>query len=181
MSDYRRFRVPGGTYFFSAVIERRQRLLTTDLGRASLREAIRITRSRRPFAMIAIVLLPDHLHCVWQLPKDDDDFSTRWRHLKSEFTRRYLSHASHPEEFNRSKQRKQERGIWQRRFYERACRDDEDVKRCVDYIHWNPVKHGIVDQVKDYPWSSFFRYVRLGEYALEWGAGESCQRLEIGE
>jgi putative transposase len=159
----------GRTFFFTVVTDERRPILTTDLGRCCLRAAFHQTRASRHFELTAIVLLPDHLHSVWTLPEGDTDFSTRWRAIKSEFTRRWLAAGGGEATSSHSRSSKAERSIWQRRFYEHTCRDDADLKRCVDYVHVNPLKHGLVTQVRDWPWSSFHRHVRLGEYSLDWG------------
>ncbi len=133
MTAYRRYRVKGGCYFFTvALAERRGSLLTENL--EGLRAAFREVKQAHPFEMEASVILPDHLHCIWTLPEDDDDFSTRWRQIKTAFSRRL------PKIERRSESRlnKGERGIWQRRFWEHGVRDDKDFQRHVDYIHYNP-------------------------------------------
>lgn len=168
MSDYRRWRIEGGTYFFTVVTYQRQRFLVKPQPRKLLREAIEAVRQNHPFEIVAWVLLPDHLHAVWSLPRGDADYSVRWRQIKSLFTRNYLL-ANPVLAANRpSRQRHEERSVWQSRFYEHTCRDEDDVKRCVDYVHINPVKHGLVDRLVDWPWSSFHRYVTLGEYPCDW-------------
>jgi putative transposase len=169
MADYRRWRVAGGTYFFTVVTHERRPLLTYDLARRCLREAIRVIRARRPFCLDAIVLLPDHLHTVWSLPPGDFDYATRWKLIKRRFTRLYLAAGGVEVLRSASRIAKGERGVWQRRYFEHTCRDDADMKRCVDYLHVNPLKHGLVNRVIDWPWSSFHRYVRLGEYEPNWG------------
>lgn len=168
MSDYRR-NYDGRTFFFTVVTERRRPILTTDAGRDHLRQAIRMVRRKYPFEIVAIVLLPDHLHTVWTLPRDDVDYSRRWRLIKMHFTKAWLNGGGSDVAANASRQSKGERAIWQRRFYEHTCRDEEDLKRCADYIHANPLKHGLVNRVADWPWSSFHRFVRACEYPLEWG------------
>jgi putative transposase len=163
MTDYRRYRVKGGTYFFTVnLAERKRRLLTEHVG--ILRDAFRTVKQAHPFQLDAIVILPDHLHTLWTLPEGDDDFSLRWRQIKSAFSRAIEK----GERVSLSRQVKQERGIWQRRFWEHAIRDDNDFARHVDYIHFNPVKHGYVTRVVDWPYSSFHRYVRLGICPLDW-------------
>ncbi|MEZ6068209.1 MAG: transposase [Planctomycetaceae bacterium] len=168
MSRYRRNR-EGSIYFFTVVTHRRRPILTTDLGRRCLRDAIRAVRVDRPFLMLGVVLLPDHLHAIWELPRGDGDYSTRWRRIKSLFTNDWLAAGGTSIGVTRSRAAQGERGVWQRRFYEHTCRDDDDLKRCLDYLHVNPLKHGLVSRVIDWPWSSFHRYVRLGEYTPEWG------------
>ena len=163
MTDYRRYRVKGGSYFFTAnLAERKRRLLTEHVG--ILHDAFRTVKQAHPFQLDAIVILPDHLHTLWTLPEGDDDFSLRWRQIKSAFSRAI----GKGERVSLSRATKHERGIWQRRFWEHAIRDGNDFARHVDYIHFNPVKHGYVDKVADWPYSSFHRYVRLGICPWDW-------------
>ncbi|WP_435016096.1 REP-associated tyrosine transposase [Tundrisphaera sp. TA3] len=163
----------GRVFFFTVVTQDRRAILTTDLGRAALRAAFQAVRADHPFQIIAIVLLADHLHTVWELPERDTDYSTRWRLIKARFTRLWLESECDAGWVSPSRSRKHERGVWQRRFYEHTCRDELDLKRCVDYIHINPVKHGLVGRVIDWPWSSFHRYIRLGEYPSTWGGDDA--------
>jgi putative transposase len=169
MTDYRRWRVAGGTYFFTLVTDGRRPLLTSALARRSLRNAIRSVRQRRPFQIDAIVLLPEHLHAIWTLPPGDFDYATRWQLVKRHFTKSYLAAGGEENFRSASRESKSERGVWQRRYFEHTCRDESDLKRCADYLHINPLKHGVVSRVIDWPWSSFHRYVRLGEYDPSWG------------
>jgi putative transposase len=169
MADYRRWRVAGGTYFFTLVTEGRARFLCDEPARRCLREAIRVVRRKRPFRIDAIVLLPDHLHAVWSLPEGESDYSTRWQLIKRRFTREYLKTGGVEAVRSASRLAKGERSVWQRRFFEHTVRDEADMKRCVDYVHVNPLKHGLVARVREWPWSSFHRYVRLGEYSIDWG------------
>jgi putative transposase len=169
MADYRRWYVPGGTYFFTAVTHNRRPILTSDLGRECLRDSIKQIRERHPFEMTAVVLLPDHLHVVWTLPQGDYRYSLRWRRIKDEFTGGFLARGGAEARQSPSRIKHGYRGVWQKRFWEHTCRDEGDLKRCVDYVHWNPVKHGLVAHVRDWPWSSFHRFVRLGEYPINWG------------
>jgi putative transposase len=170
MSDYRRCYVAGGTFFFTLVTETRRPMLDTDLARRCLREAIEKVRIKWPFEVVAIALLPDHLHTVWTLPPDDDRYPIRWKQIKEEFTRRYLGAGGKEIPPNASRLRHNERGIWQRRYWEHAVEDEEQLKRCVDYVHWNPKKHGHVTNIRDWPWLSFHRFVAMGEYTVDWGA-----------
>jgi putative transposase len=170
MPDYRRWYVPGGAYFFTAVTHVRRPILCGDLARHSLHEAIKTVRDKWPIELVAIVLLPDHLHTVWTLPYGDAGYPTRWRRIKEEFTRAYLADGGKETPPTPSRLRQGERGVWQRRYWEHTVRDEDDMKRCVDYVHWNPKKHGYVANVRDWPWSSFHRHVRLGEYTVDWGA-----------
>ena len=170
MSEYRRWYVPGGTFFFTLVTHCRRRILATELARRCLHEAIDKVRNDRPFEIVAIVLLPDHLHTVWALPAGDALYPIRLKQIKEDFTRRYLKAGGREISPGPSRLRHQERGIWQRRYWEHTIRDDDDLKHCVDYVHWNPKKHGFVTNVRDWRWSSFHRFVQLGEYTLDWGA-----------
>ncbi|HVJ88029.1 MAG TPA: transposase [Caulifigura sp.] len=162
----------GRCFFFTLVSDERRPILTSDLGRACLRSAFLEVKKTRPFDLTAVVLLPDHLHAVWTLPKGDCDYSTRWQAIKADFTRRWLAGGGGEGTPSESRRNKGERSVWQRRFYERTCRDEADFKRCVDYVHVNPLKHELVTRVCDWPWSSFHRYVRLGEYAGDWGSAD---------
>ncbi|MBD8526738.1 REP-associated tyrosine transposase [Pseudomarimonas arenosa] len=165
MPNYRRVWVPGGTYFFTVtLLERRRRLLVDEVDR--LRWAFARTCARLPFAMVAIVVLPDHLHCVWRLPEADADNGARWQMIKSLFSRGI----ERDERRSARRTAKRERGIWQRRYWEHLIRDEGDLIRHVDYIHYNPVKHGYVSAVRDWPWSSFHRWVREGSLASDWGS-----------
>jgi putative transposase len=162
----------GRTCFFTLVTDERRPILTTDLGRCSLRAAFLKVKASRPFELTAVVLLPDHLHAVFTLPEEDLDYSTRWRAIKTEFTRHWLAGGGTEATPSQSRRSKSERSIWQRRFYEHTCRDEADLKRCVDYIHVNPLRHGLVRHVRDWAWSSFHRFVRLDEYAPDWGSAD---------
>jgi len=171
MRSYLRNRTSGGLYFFTVnLAERRGNTLLID--RIDyLREAFRWTFATHPVIMDAAVILPDHLHCIWQLPSDDDDYPTRWRLIKS-----YFSHRLEPvERCSESRLRKGERGIWQRRYWEHLIRDDRDYAQHADYIHYNPVKHGLVAQAKDWPYSTFSRWVERGIYTKTWAGDESCR------
>ncbi len=149
---YRRPWIPGGSYFFTVVTYRRRAVLCDAGIRALLGAAIRGTRERRPFRMEAITLLPDHLHCVWTLPPDDADFATRWSLIKRAVTAGA------------------QRGrIWQPRFWEHCIRDEADFRNHLDYVHYNPVRHGLVACPAAWPWSSFHRLVRAGVYPPYWG------------
>ena len=172
MSDYRRYFLPGGTYFFTIVTYDRRPILTTPAGRQSLREAITKIRSKRPFSLVATVVLPDHWHLIMQLPACDDAYSIRLKQIKEEFTRSWLSIVGSEANTTVSQQKRGERGIWQPRFWEHLIEDENDCESCVDYIHWNPRKHGLVRRVRDWPWSSFHRFARSGQYGLDWGGTE---------
>jgi putative transposase len=175
MPDYRRAFVPGGCWFFTlAVLDRRSALLVERI--EALREAMVWTRRRYPFHIDAMVVLPDHLHAVWTLPPDDAEFSIRWRMIKTRFAR-----AIPPTERRTAVQKARgERGLWQRRFWEHLIRDERDYVRHVEYCHINPVKHGLVRRVRDWPYSSFHRDVRAGVFPEDW-AGEVEATGEFGE
>ncbi|MEO8171406.1 MAG: transposase [Oxalobacteraceae bacterium] len=132
----------------------------------ALRAAFRVTMQAHPFVIEAAVVLPDHLHCLWRLPLGDDDFPLRWRLIKATFSRAL----PHGECVSASRMRKGERGIWQRRYWEHVIRDERDLHQHLDYIHFNPVKHGYVQRASDWPHSSFHRYVARGLYPANWAA-----------
>jgi putative transposase len=132
-----------------------------------LRQVFQEVTKNHPFKIDAFVVLPDHLHSIWTLPQDDGDFSNRWRLIKSSFSRGCKDEYKSSKTVSR--QKKQEQAIWQRRFWEHRIRDEEDFARHVEYIHYNPVKHGLATAPKDWEYSSFHRYVRRGIYDIEWG------------
>lgn len=159
MSNYRRARVPGGGYFFTVVTRHRQPLFTSEDRIEILRDAFRQIKARRPFDIEAIVILPDHLHALWRLPDGDADFSGRWREIKKQ-----VSNLIAPASDDQG-----ERRVWQRRFWEHLIRDEADWRRHLDYIHYNPVKHGLATRPLDWPWSSFRAAVARGWYTEDWG------------
>ena len=169
MPHYRRWRQPGGWYFFTVVTFDRRPLFSRPDVRAALRAAWRRVQTHRPFETFAVVLLPDHLHCVWHLPEGDDDYPTRWRLIKTRTTRA-LGRVSAPAGSSRA--RRHEGTVWQRRYWEHVLRDETDLKRHVDYIHYNPVKHGLVRRAGDWPHSTFRKFVAAGEYDEDWGEAE---------
>ncbi|MFG3818577.1 REP-associated tyrosine transposase [Limnothrix redekei] len=167
---YRRAKTPGATYFFTLVTQNRHPLFHDPLNVDRLRAAFRYVMERHPFTIDGIVVLPDHLHCLWTLSQDDADYSTRWRLIKSHFSRNYPrldTLSSIP-----SRTTKNERVIWQRRFWEHQIRDDQDFINHLDYIHYNPVRHQLVNAPKDWQYSSFHRFVTAGVYDVMWGASE---------
>ncbi|WAJ38972.1 transposase [Pseudomonas sp. GOM7] len=165
MSQYRRAREAGASYFFTLVTHQRRPILTEATSRAALRQAIEQVRLRYPFCIEGWVLLPDHLHCIWRLPPGDANFSVRWSLIKRLTSQQLVT----PAAVTLSRRLRRESGLWQRRFWEHCIRDDEDYQRHMDYLHFNPVRHGLVRRVLDWPWSSFHRLVRAGMYPADWG------------
>lgn len=178
MSNYRRANTKGGTYFFTVVTYRRQRYLCDERVRYALREGIKATRATHPFTIDAWVLLPDHLHCIWTLPTGDADFGIRWAMIKRYVTKLCASELKRDEWMNLSKLNRNESTLWQRRFWEHQIRDEWDYVRHMDYLHYNPVKHGLVEKVSDWPHSTFHQYVRLGVYGVDWAGVMVEQDLE---
>jgi putative transposase len=171
----RRNFVPGGTYFFTVTLaDRTSSLLVQHVD--ILRMAFRIARQERPFTIEAIVILPEHLHAIWTLPSGDSDFSGRWKRIKAYVTHRLVA-AGVPVERHRNG----EYALWQRRFWEHTIRDERDFERHVDYIHFNPVKHKLVGRVRDWPYSSFHRYVRRGLLPADWAGDASESAMGFGE
>jgi putative transposase len=158
MSNYRRTRVPGGSYFFTLVAHDRRPVLAGENVRAALRSAVQAVRDEHPFIVAAWVLLPDHLHCLWRLPEGDADYSLRWAKIKR-LTRHHLGMSPGEK-------------LWQPRYWEHSIRDENDFARHADYIHWNPVKHGLVRCAADWPHSTFHRFVAAGLYPENWGVAE---------
>ena len=175
MPDYRRAWHPGGTYFFTVNLLQRQGndLLTRHID--LLRKAVSLIRQRHPFVIHGWVVLPEHLHCIIELPPDDADFATRWRLIKMTFSKAL------PRTEQRSTIRiaRGERGIWQRRYWEHLIRDEEDFRAHMDYVHINPLKHGLVKMVNEWPYSTFHRLVEKGIYPADWaGCNEDKLKYE---
>ncbi len=165
MTDYRRVYIEGATYFFTVNLAERENSALLIEHIDALRKAFRYVKKRRPFTIDAIVILPEHLHCIWTLPSDDSDYSTRWNLLKGHFSRSIKT----GEHCSKSRIKRRERGLWQRRFWEHLIRDEKDFQQHIDYIHWNPVKHGWVKNIADWQYSSFHEFVKVGHYPKHWG------------
>ena len=181
MPNYLRNYLPGGTYFFTVVTQDRRQILTAPSSRELLRTAIQDELARAPFTQVAIVLLSEHLHTIWTLPEGDADYSIRWKRIKERFTRRFLAQGGEEAATTNNRKKHQERGVWQPRFWEHTITDDDDFERCLNYIHYNPVKHGLVQRVCDYPWSTFHDHVKLGVYSLDWGCGPAPLEVDGAE
>jgi len=176
LTNYRRNRERGGTYFFTVVIAQRHLdLLVRHV--SHLKPALRAEHERAPFTNLGLVILPDHLHAVWRLPEGDADYSSRWRRIKANFSRVLPK----GEPVSDSRVTRGERGIWQRRFWEHTVRDEPDLQHHLDYIHYNPVKHGLVSRVADWPYSTFHAYVDRGIYNVSWGSGVTQAEGSFGE
>ena len=160
---YRRSYIAGATYFFTVVVAGRKPIFRDPGAVDVLRKAFRHVRNKYPFEIDAICVLPDHLHCLWTLPEDDVDYSMRWRLIKTRFTKTNESMIASP--------------VWQKRFWEHLIRDDKDLSNHVDYIHYNPVKHGLVERPADWRYSSFGKWVEHGHYTPDWGSAP----IEFGD
>ena len=169
MSNYRRAYVPGGSFFFTVVTERRAPILCSETSRSYLGGILRECRRRWPFRTDAMVLLEEHLHAIWTLPAGDTRYSARWSWIKKEFTKAYLATGGQEQTRSKSRIRQGRRGVLQPRFWEHVLRDEEDYVRHFDYLHYNPVKHGYVECVRDWPYSTFHRWVKSGAYLEDWG------------
>ena len=164
----------GAVYFFTLTLQDRgARTLVEHVD--LLRAAVRDVKARHPFDIEAMVVLPEHLHALWRLPVEDKDFSTRWMLVKKAFTQGLVEAGVLPEEATSARGLKGERNLWQRRFWEHQVRDEEDFQRHVDYIHYNPVKHGWVSRAADWPHSSFHRFVREGTLTGDWGISAAIE------
>ena len=155
-------------FFFTLVAHRRRPLFAADWTRQLLRQAIEATRQLRPWTTEAVVLLPHHLHMLWRLPEGDADYSGRIAAIKKRFTRAYLAGGGAEGELSASQRRQRCRGVWQKRFWEHRIRDARDFQMHVDYIHANPVKHGLCERPNNWPFSTFARFVEKGWYESDW-------------
>jgi putative transposase len=173
---YRRAIVQNASYFFTVNLAERQRTLLVDRV-DQLRSAFRIVKSQHPFAIEAIVILPDHLHVLMTLPEGDANYSQRWNLIKGHFSRA----VEVSEKISASRKKKRERGIWQRRYWEHLIRNEDDYTRHVDYIHYNPVKHGYVRSPVDWQYSSIHRYIAQGILSSGWAAEIDDIEAKFGE
>jgi putative transposase len=173
MPNYRRAFVPGGTFFFTLVTNLRRPLFDNASARALLGKLIRECQTQWPFSVDAIVLLPDHLHAIWSLRPGDTNYSRSWAWIKKEFTKDWLATGGQEAPISHAREMEGRRGVWQPRFWEHTLEDKDDFENHFDYIHYNPVKHDYVLSPKDWLWSSFHRWVRLGVYDVNWGSGET--------
>ena len=181
MSQYIRSHSPGSTYFFTMVTHKRRPILCLPENVLLLREVTCHVKTDYPFSIDAWVLLPDHMHCIWTLPEQDADFSKRIGLIKADFSRQLAARSIGTLLRNISQQKHRENTIWQRRFWEHKIRNDDDYKRHMDYVHYNPVKHGLVTRVIDWPYSSFHRSVKYGIYPVDWAGDVAAQDSDFGE
>ena len=172
MPNYVRARQHGGTFFLTFVTHARRRFLTEPLAIECVTNAYRETCWRYRFHLHAFCMMPDHLHVLVTLPHGDADFSKRCSFFKSAFTRTYLAAGGQDGVRNTSRYRSGEAAVWQRRFWEQTIGGDEDFQRHFDYIHFNPVKHGLVTRPEEWIWSTFERYKQKGWYNADWGEVE---------
>lgn len=181
MPNYRRAFVPGGSFFFTLVTNRRKRFLCDIPARPLLGNIIRRCCLRWPMTINAIVLLPDHLHTIWSLPSGDSSYPKRWGWLKKEFTKEWLQLDQQESAISAGRQRERRRGVWQPRYWEHTLEDETDFERHFDYIHYNPVKHGLVKCPRDWPWSSFHRWVTAGVYPNDWACWKNAPPMTFDE
>lgn len=174
MRRYIRSDTPGATFFFTVVLENRGARYLVDHV-ADLRAAFAETKAAFPFRTEAVVVLPEHIHAIWTLPPHDADFSKRWMRIKMRFTQALEARGALDPAASNRRGTKGERSVWQRRFWEHQIRDDEDFARHVDYIHFNPVKHGWVMRARDWPYSSLHRYVREERLPADWGISAAIE------
>ena len=168
MSHYKRWYREAGTYFFTVVTYKRQRLFADQKARDILHEAIGWVQQRHPFQIVGMVLLPDHLHCLWRMPEDDGDFSRRWSMIKRRFTLSWKSAGRTIIPVKPNQRARRQQGIWLPRFWEHLIRDQQDMANHMDYIHFNPTKHGWVACPHLWPHSTFHRWVNEGAYREDW-------------
>lgn len=172
MPNYRRAHVPGGTFCFTVVAYNRRPLFADPIAKKLLGRSIRKCQHEWPFEINAIVLLPDHLHAIWTLPRGDDRYSARWSIIKNGFTSRYRKAGGQEARITKAQQEEGRAGFWQPRFWEHTLEDEDDFEAHFDYIHYNPVKHGYVKCPQDWEASSFHRWVRRGVYDADWACGK---------
>ena len=168
MSRYIRAKTEGACYFFTVVTYQRRKIFASEGNISILRDAFRKIKAEKPFEIEAIVVLPDHLHCLWHLPEGDADYSNRWREIKKYVTKRLTT----------TRNANGEGDIWQRRFWEHQIKNDQDWRNHMDYVHFNPVKHGYVNAPSLWQYSSFHKGVRQGIYHPDWGASDLTNEVK---
>jgi putative transposase len=173
---YRRSNTKGGTFFFTVNLANRSSSILTEHIQL-LRNSVSKVRTSHHFTIVAMVVLPEHLHAIWTLPIGDCNYPLRWSLIKSGFSRALRK----TETINSSRKQKRERGIWQRRYWEHQIRNEEDLARHIDYIHINPVKHGYTDTAVKWPYSSIHRYIRQGVLPYNWSVDLRGDHLGYGE
>ena len=172
--QYRRHRQAGGSYFITInLLNRKSQLLIEHID--VLRQAFARVKQRHPFQIPAIVVLPEHLHFIMELPAGDDDFATRIMLIKQNFSR----HIPKTEVIQVSRYKKGERAIWQRRYWEHCIRDERDYEHHIHYIHINPVKHGWVKKASEWPYSSIHRYIAKGIYPKDWACSVELDENDV--
>ncbi len=191
MPEYRRANIPGSSVFITIVTHKRAKIFLIPENINKLRQACSIIMTEKPFTIDAAVILPEHIHFLWTLPPNDRDYSYRVGRMKVLFTRALRGVNNLPDNVCESRRKHRESDVWQRRFYEHTIRDEFDFCKHLDYLHFNPVKHGLVKCVHDWEYSSFHRGVKRGEYDIGWGcqcngnifalAVTSLMNLEMGE
>jgi putative transposase len=183
MPNYRRIKIKGGTYFLTLVTYKRRNIFYSSQARQLLLDSINHVKEIHPFYLMAYCILPNHIHLLWQMQEDDSNYSTKIAEIKKLFSKWYTNEFGSLRMVNPSTAKRGESGLWQRRFWEHYIRDEVDLHRHIDYIHFNPVHHGLVARVKDWPSSSFFNYVQSGVYELDWGEGYKVdqEKFNFGE
>lgn len=169
MSNYKRLNTKGGTYFFTLVSFRRRQILCDKSMLQAMRDAVKQVRENYPFEIIAWVTLPDHIHAIWTLPNDDCDYGKRWGLIKRDVSAQCAEYEAPLEMLSLSNIKRNEKGIWQRRFWAHEIKSDIDFEKHMDYIHFNAVKHGLVENVMDWRYSTFHKYCAAGLYSSDWG------------
>ncbi len=177
MPEYRRAFINGGAFFFTVATYKRRPLFAEEWAADALRDSFKRVMLSYPFEIDSIVILPDHLHCIWILPDGDSDFSLKWRLIKSRFTR--FGPVTSAEAVSDSRLKKKEKGVWQRRFWEHMIRDEVDLNQHRDYIHYNPVKRGLAASPNEWKHSSFKRFAAKGLYTEDWGKNPHEELLDM--
>ena len=181
MPNWRRAHVPGGSFFFTVVTDGRAPILCKEPARRSLGNVIRDCLRTWPFRLDAIVLLPDHLHAIWTLPSGDSEYPKRWGWIKKEFTKQWLQLGGKEQPQTVGRKSDGRRGVWQPKYWEHTLEDEDDYEAHFDYIHFNPVKHGYVRCPRDWPHSSFHRWVKSGVYPDHWACFTDQQTLDFSQ
>ncbi len=179
MANYIRSYTRGASYFFTLVTHNRRKIFCNKDFLIAFRISIKQVQANYPFKIIAWVQLPDHLHCIWEIEDKGTNYSQCWSQIKRNTTKLCPQYHLPMDEMSYSQVSRNEKGIFQRRFFEHQIRNNMDFKNHIDYLHYNPVKHGFVNNVKDWQYSTFHRFVKEGIYPLDWGNNPAFELNEF--
>jgi len=167
MPDYRRFYIPNSITFITCVTRDRYPYLKSKSDIDLFFSTLARVKEIKPFELMAYVVLPDHFHWLMKVDQSSGNFSKVMHSIKRNFTQNYKQ--AHNVQKSIS--------IWQRGFWDHVIRDERDLEIHLDYIHWNPIKHGCVNKPSNWPYSTYRDWEGMGIYDLGWGCVEIPENI----